>query len=88
MFEYMATGLPVVAPAIDRIGALVGHEREGILYDPARATALADALERLRDPGLRARLGAAARARVVEEYSWNTHCETLAARMENVRSKK
>jgi hypothetical protein len=25
---------------------------------------------------------------VVEEYSWNTHCETLAARMENVRSKK
>jgi glycosyltransferase involved in cell wall biosynthesis len=88
MFEYMATGLPVVAPAIDRIGALVGHEREGILYDPARATALADALERLRDPGLRARLGAAARARVVEEYSWKTHCETLAARMEKVRSKK
>jgi glycosyltransferase involved in cell wall biosynthesis len=88
IFEYMATGLPVVAPAIDRIGALVGHEREGILYDPARPGALADALERLRDPALRARLGATARGRVVKEYSWNTHCETLDGAIRKARSGK
>ncbi len=88
MFEYMAVGLPVVAPALDRIGALVGHEREGVLYDPARPQALADALARLRDPSLRAQLGAAARARAIREYSWKTHCGALGEAIEKVRTKK
>jgi glycosyltransferase involved in cell wall biosynthesis len=79
IFEYMATGLPVVAPAIDRLTRLVGHGREGLLYDAARPDALADALAALRDPELRARLGAAARERAVAEYSWTAHCARLDA---------
>lgn len=78
MFEYMATGLPVVAPAVARIPRLVAHEREGILYDPAQPGALAAALERLTDPGQRATLGAAARARAEREYSWAAHCRALS----------
>jgi glycosyltransferase involved in cell wall biosynthesis len=77
IFEYMAAGLPVVAPAVDRIPTLVGHEREGILYDAAGAGALAAALERLSDPGLRQRLGGAARERAVREFSWDAHCRKL-----------
>jgi glycosyltransferase involved in cell wall biosynthesis len=88
MFEYMATGLPVVAPAVDRIDGLIGHEREGLLYDPSQPGALADALDRLRDPALRARLGAAARERAVREYSWKTHCDVLSAAIQKARSKK
>lgn len=89
IFEYMSAGLPVVAPAIDRIPSLVSHEREGLLYDPASATALADSLDRLADDAaLRARLGRAARERAVREYSWKGHCQALAraiarARMRN-----
>ena len=79
MFEYMASGLPVVAPAVARIPALVGHEREGILYDPADPAALASALARLADGELRARLGSAARERAVAEYSWSAHCAELDA---------
>jgi alpha-maltose-1-phosphate synthase len=82
IFEYMAAGLPVVAPAVDRLPSLVGHEREGLLYDPARPGALAGALERLTDPALRARLGAAARERAVREYSWQAHCEALVEAIE------
>jgi glycosyltransferase involved in cell wall biosynthesis len=90
MFEYMATGLPVVAPAVARIPQLVAHEREGILYDPAGTVppeggshtgapgALAAALDRLTDPDLRGRLGAAARARAEREYSWAAHCRALS----------
>lgn len=33
IFEYMASGLPVVAPAVDRIPSLVADGREGVLYD-------------------------------------------------------
>ena len=77
IFEYMAAGLPVVAPAAARIPSLIRHEREGILYDPASVTGLADALSRLSDEHLRARLGAAARERAVSEYSWSAHCAAL-----------
>jgi glycosyltransferase involved in cell wall biosynthesis len=77
IFEYMASGLPVAAPAIPRIAALVEHEREGLLYDRADTDGLAAALVRLLDPVLRRRLGDAARRRAEREYSWDAHCEAL-----------
>jgi glycosyltransferase involved in cell wall biosynthesis len=83
MFEYMAAGLPVVAPAVDRILSLVQHEREGMLYDPALPGALAATLERLTDNALRDSLGRAARARAVRDYSWRSHCEKLARAIES-----
>jgi glycosyltransferase involved in cell wall biosynthesis len=81
MFEYMASGLPVVAPASARIPQLVENGREGLLYDPADPDALSRTLERLSDGPLRARLGAAARERAVREYSWRAHCEALDRRL-------
>jgi glycosyltransferase involved in cell wall biosynthesis len=77
VFEYMAAGLPVVAPAVDRIPSLVANGREGLLYDPAQPGALAHALESLSDPALRRTLGRAARERAVREYSWKAHCVAL-----------
>lgn len=85
MFEYMASGLPVVAPAVARIPQLVGHEREGLLYsledgsEAAHASALADTLAQLADNELRNRLGAAARDRASRDYSWAAHCSALDA---------
>jgi glycosyltransferase involved in cell wall biosynthesis len=85
IFEYMAAGLPVVAPSVDRIPALVQHEREGLLYDPGRVGALAAALERLTDPALRRSLGQAARERAVRDYSWKAHCAAIVAAIERRR---
>ncbi len=87
VFEYMAAGLPVVAPAVDRIPQLVGHEREGLLYDPRVAGSLAHALERLSDPATRRQLGAAARERAVREYSWSAHCRKLIDAIEKVQQR-
>src|SRR6185437_2279961 len=70
IFEYMASGLPVVAPALDRIPELVAHNREGLLYDSAMPTGLPHALEALSDAAVRTRLGRAARERAVRDYSW------------------
>ena len=86
VFEYMAGGLPIVAPAVDRIPSLVAHEREGLLYDPSTPDGLAAALERLTDPTLRRALGAAARERAVREYSWGAHCEALSSALEKTRT--
>jgi len=79
VFEYMAAGLPVVAPGLPRLRSLVEHGREGVLYEPATPAALADALLTLRDPEMRARMGRAARARAEREYSWQAHCAALDA---------
>jgi glycosyltransferase involved in cell wall biosynthesis len=90
MFEYMAAGLPVVAPAVDRIPSLVEDGAEGVLYRPAdggsHGAALADALVKLTEPAVRARLGAAARARAVRDYSWAAHCRALDAAIRSARA--
>jgi starch synthase len=83
IFEYMAAGLPVVAPAIDRIPTLVGHNSEGLLYDTAIRTGLPHAFEALADVNLRRRLGRAARERAVRDYSWSAHCRALERAMAN-----
>jgi glycosyltransferase involved in cell wall biosynthesis len=77
IFEYMASGLPVVAPAVPRLGSLIGHGVEGVLYDPATPAALAGALSSLADAHRRTTLGAAARDRAVRDYSWDAHCQAL-----------
>jgi glycosyltransferase involved in cell wall biosynthesis len=82
VFEYMAAGLPVVAPDIPRLRAVIRPDEDGLLYDAARPDSLADALERLADPTRRAAMGAAARARVVQHFSWAAHCERLDAALQ------
>jgi glycosyltransferase involved in cell wall biosynthesis len=80
VFEYMATGLPVVAPAIPRLARILGPGQERLLYDAQAPGALAGALAYLADHGdERRRLGEAARARVCAEFSWSAHCRKLEA---------
>ena len=92
IFEYMASGLPVVAPALDRIPSLVADGREGMLYLPDRAAshgaALAETLMRLSDPAVRAPLGAAARVRAVRDYSWTAHCRALESALFEARERR
>jgi len=84
IFEYMASGLPVVAPALSRLGRLVEHGREGLLYDPDDPRALERTLVALADANVRRRLGTAARERVVRDFSWQAHCAALDARLRQV----
>jgi glycosyltransferase involved in cell wall biosynthesis len=72
VYEYLAAGLPVVASRLGQLERLVEHGVTGLLVPPENAAALADALERLQGDGaLRARLGQAARARVLRDHTWD-----------------
>jgi glycosyltransferase involved in cell wall biosynthesis len=79
--EAMAHGRPVVAVAVGGLLDAVEHERTGLLVPPGDAGALRAAIERLLgDQLLRARLGAAARERAGERFSWTAAtAATLAA---------
>jgi glycosyltransferase involved in cell wall biosynthesis len=71
VYEYMAAELPIVASRIGQLAQTLRHEETGLLCPPGDAVALAAALDRLRrDPALRKRLGAAARATALEKHTW------------------
>lgn len=79
LMEAMSAGVPVVASRLSGIPELVEHERSGLLVPPGDATALADALRRLRDdPALRSRLGQEGRQKVVREFNLRTNAARLA----------
>jgi glycosyltransferase involved in cell wall biosynthesis len=59
----------------------VEHGREGVLYDPEDPKGLDKAIVSLADPQVRMRMSAAARARVVRDFSWDAHCAALDGRL-------
>ena len=69
ILEAMAAGLPVVASDVGGVAELVDDGTTGLLVPPQDAAQLADALRRvLSDADLRARLGAAGRRRVEDDF--------------------
>ena len=85
--EAMASGLPVIASDVGGLREVVEDGRTGIIVAPANSAAIASAIGRLAESGeLRAQMGSAARARVVEKYSVERMAaETLALYRECVR---
>jgi glycosyltransferase involved in cell wall biosynthesis len=78
IFEYMASGLPTLTIPRFPLTEIVRDGQEGLMFREADSVDLARQIERLADDAaLRARLGNAARSRVVELYSWARHCEQL-----------
>ncbi|MEU3552870.1 glycosyltransferase family 4 protein [Streptomyces fragilis] len=79
--EAMATGTPLVATTGGAIPEVAGPDGETCLaVPPGDPGALAAALGRLLDdPQLRARLGAAGRARVLERFTWKRAAEGTVA---------
>lgn len=78
IFEYMASGLPTLTIPRTPLTEIVREGQEGRHFAEADPAALADAIAALAaDAAGRRRMGAAARTRVVEHYSWARHCEQL-----------
>jgi glycosyltransferase involved in cell wall biosynthesis len=81
--EALARGIPVLATAVNGLPEALGHTPDGslpgLLVEPARPTALAQALRRwLAEPDLRDRLRAAARARRATLTGWAATAEHVA----------
>ncbi|MDL5201306.1 glycosyltransferase family 4 protein [Streptomyces sp. ALI-76-A] len=80
--EAMATGTPLLATTGGAIPEVAGPDGETCLaVPPGDSGALAEGLSRLlSDPALRARLGTAGRARVLERFTWARAAEGTVAR--------
>ncbi|MGA7873533.1 MAG: glycosyltransferase family 4 protein [Candidatus Binatus sp.] len=68
--EAMASALPVIASDVGGLREVVLNERTGIIVPPARPQEIASAIGRMTESAqFRSQMGAAARARVVDNYS-------------------
>ena len=103
LFEYMATGLPVIASALDQIGDVLtpglhataevpaeppaGDPHVALLTTPGDATELEAAVRTLVErPRWRDHLGARARERVLERFTWDHHVEAILDAVARVRT--
>jgi len=83
LFEYMAMERPIVASSLDQIGQVLAHERTALLVEPGDAASLAAGLRRVvEDRGLGRRLAIAARAEVLEKYTWRRHVQEILTALE------
>jgi glycosyltransferase involved in cell wall biosynthesis len=85
IYEYMAAGLPVVTVDLPPLNTIIRAGQEGTLYPEGDLPALAAAIAHMLDNPSQARaMGARARTRVVEHYSWQRHCEQLELILETM----
>jgi glycosyltransferase involved in cell wall biosynthesis len=78
LFEYMASGKPIVATRVGQIEEVLTDEQNGLLVPPEEPEAMAAALERLyADPRLRERLGREAQRQATKDHSWDARLELI-----------
>jgi len=70
LFEYMAHGKAIVCSDFPVMGEIVSHEQDALLVPPASIEAWGNALQRLKSPSLRRRLGEAARTKLETSFTW------------------
>jgi glycosyltransferase involved in cell wall biosynthesis len=78
VYEYMASGRAVAVSRVGQLVDLIEDGVNGLLCPPGDPVALATALHRLRrEPELRACLGRAARADVMQSHTWQSVAERI-----------
>jgi glycosyltransferase involved in cell wall biosynthesis len=78
IFEYLAMGKPVVAPAYGPIQEIIQDEVTGLLFPPRNQDKFSYAIRRLlNDRNLRYRLGSAGRTHVLTSHTWTANARRV-----------
>lgn len=88
MFEYMATGLPVIASDFPLWREIIEKARCGLLVDPMDPEAIASAIEWILDnPQEAEAMGRRGRAAVEETYNWEEEAKKLVELYDQLSSR-
>ena len=78
LFEYMASGTPVITSSIGQLAEIIRNEENGLLVEPGDVCALSLAMEKLiNNPTLRSSLSQNARLDVERSFSWEQYIDRL-----------
>lgn len=85
IIEAMASGLPVITTEIGTATSWINqHGETGLVVPPLNPVALASAINQMQNAGLRERMGKAARARVLQEFTQGRMVERMMTVYEDV----
>ncbi len=85
LFEYMASGKPIVASAIGQINDLLVHEKSALLVSAGEVDELTSALKNLHDdPQLGTALGIEARRVALAEHTWDLRAQEILSLLQSV----
>jgi glycosyltransferase involved in cell wall biosynthesis len=85
IFEYMASGVPIVSSDLPSIREILVDNKTGVLVEPENVDDLAGAIIKLlQDPKLSQKLMTNARKKVEKNYSWAAVTEKLISVYENM----
>jgi alpha-maltose-1-phosphate synthase len=92
IFEYMAMNLPTVTVDIPPLNQIIRPGQEGALFTEGDPADLARALGEILTPGqiaaqLRTTMGQSARQRVIQNFSWKAHCDSLDTLIKEITAK-
>jgi len=88
LFDYMASGKPVIASDLGQISTVIDNGKNGLLVDN-RVESIADRLLSLKaDPERRKTLGAQARRAVITHYNWDRVAQQTEAVLKEVRGQR
>jgi len=79
LFNAMAAGKPIITTEVGEIADIVETEQCGVIVSQAEPVLLAEAMHKLKDPGLRARLSENARRAAHSKYNWRRAQANLLA---------
>ncbi len=86
VFEYMATGRPIVASKLEQIGEILDHDRTAVLVAPGDAEDLARGIEAVLDlPDRGLELGLAARREAETHHTWDARVRAILANLGDSR---
>jgi glycosyltransferase involved in cell wall biosynthesis len=78
MFEYMASGRPIIATRLPALQEVLKDRENALLVEPDSADSIREGITTLlRDRALADRLGARARADAVSRHSWDAHARAI-----------
>jgi len=83
LFEYMAHGKAIICSDFPVMREIVTDGVHALLVEPADLGSWSRALARLAEPALRARLGASARDRLVQNFTWKHRAKHVLSGVEH-----
>jgi glycosyltransferase involved in cell wall biosynthesis len=89
LFEYMAMALPIVAARVGQVCEVIEEGRTGWLYTPGDAGELADVIRAMaNNRGSCRTVAAAARERVMQQYTWRNNARRVVAMAEDLMARR
>jgi glycosyltransferase involved in cell wall biosynthesis len=87
LFEYMACGVPVVAPELGQIGDVIRDRATGFLYRAGNLDAMISCCEQLlANPKMCAKIGDAAATEIHEHYTWDHNARKVINLVETLKA--